>query len=370
MFSRQSSADMQILPPTRAPLIVIEEPSRAVQQPQVDDSADDMSPASALQRSIQNSDEMSAALTQFRNRRNFESKAETVSGDFEKVLEEDVLPKAQQIVAAVKVGDRPVEWLLQMARGLFADDSDLVLVLRELLRRKELPVAARQRLEKMLQTVIEQAPPQRLKAGINCALKARLFGKKLGLGAGIMRETYRSFLEAEDGPVDCYEDWVTLYGHQHRQTVLAFIEAALLTDIDALDPSCSRSEFGELLVRLTQLKHLRSADEAFIKHLLANELIRRYECQEPDLLVFLLGVLRYPDELDQLLSGTFGQSLLLASHAERSMALQLMRQVCLRLPPGLFPDTEALQRLAERFTHLADIAYAHETIERRNASDS
>jgi type III secretion protein W len=358
-------------PISRPPLVILEDSSKVPTQAQpAQDGVDDASPASALQRFVQSSDEMSAALTQFRNRRNFEATVEAGSGGFEKVLEDEAVPKARQVLALAKLGERPVEWLLQMARGLFPDDSDLVLVLRELLRQKDLTPAARQRLEKILHTVQDQAQPKRLKAGINCALKARLFGKTLGLRAGLMRETYRSFLETEDGPVGCYEDWVALYGYQHRATVLAFIEAALLTDIDALDPSCSRSEFGELLVKLTQLKRLRSADETFIKNLLADELIRRHERQESDLLVFLFGLLRYPDELDQLMQGAFGDAVLLASHSERSTLLQVMRGACLRLPIELFPDPQAQQRLAEHFTHLADITYAHEIIERRTAADA
>ena len=309
---------MSLGPISRQPLVRLQDTSRVDAQPQQASSdVEDTSPAAALQRYMQSSDEMSAALTQFRNRRNFEATVDVATGGFEKVLDDDALPKAKQILALARLGERPVEWLLQMARGMFPDDSDLVLVLRELLRQKQLDKPTRQRLEQMLQTVLEQAPPRRLKAGINCALKARLFGKTLGLRAALMRETYRSFLEADDGPVSCYEDWIALYGYQHRATVLAFIEAALLTDIDALDPSCSHSEFGQLLIKLTQLKRLRSADALFIKKLLVDELIRRHERQESDLLVFLFGLLRYPDELDQLLHGTFGDTVLLVSHAER-----------------------------------------------------
>lgn len=362
---------MSLGPISRQPLVRLQDTSRVDAQPQQASSdVEDTSPAAALQRYMQSSDEMSAALTQFRNRRNFEATVDVATGGFEKVLDDDALPKAKQILALARLGERPVEWLLQMARGMFPDDSDLVLVLRELLRQKQLDKPTRQRLEQMLQTVLEQAPPRRLKAGINCALKARLFGKTLGLRAALMRETYRSFLEADDGPVSCYEDWIALYGYQHRATVLAFIEAALLTDIDALDPSCSHSEFGQLLIKLTQLKRLRSADALFIKKLLADELIRRHERQESDLLVFLFGLLRYPDELDQLLHGTFGDTVLLVSHAERSIVLQVMRNACLNLPIELFPDEQALQRLAEHFTQLADIAFGHEAIERRAARDA
>ncbi|NVZ99850.1 type III secretion system gatekeeper subunit SctW [Pseudomonas gingeri] len=333
--------------------------------PDVDAADQDASPAGLLQRFIQNSDEMSAALTQFRNRRLFELKTDSRPESFESVLDDDVVPKARQVLALCKVADKPVEWLLQMARGLFPDDSDLVLVLRELIRRRQLEGPVRQRLESLLEQVIAQASPKRLKAGINSALKARLFGRAMALRAGFLRQAYRDFLESDAGAASCYEDWVALFGPNRRAAVLAFIEAALLTDIDAQDPSCSRSEFGSLLVRLADLKRLRSADAMFVGGLLNDALVRRYNPEELDWLVFFFGVLKHPGELDQLLSGVLGEQVLLALHRERSMLLQAVRRMCLQLPAELFVENAAAEQLAGQFATLADIAYAHEQIEQR-----
>jgi type III secretion system YopN/LcrE/InvE/MxiC family regulator len=355
---------MQILPPARQPLIVLPD-----SRPTVDTTPDDIpedAAVTAAWRMRDISDELSSVLTQFRGRRSFETQTDPLMSGFEKVLDEDVLPKARQVLAAVKTNDRSVEWLLQLARNLFTDDSDLVLVLRELLRQKNLPHASRERLEQMLLTVKAQATPKRLKGGINCSLKARLFGKTLGLRARLMRDTYRSFLESDDGPVADYEDWIALFGHPHRGGVLSFIEAAVLTDIDAQDPSCTGLEFGALLGRLGQLKRLRSADQIFITTLLANDLIHQRRIDEPQLLVLMLGLLQYPDELDDLLEQGFEEAFLLSSHADRSALLGLIRRSVALLPAELFPDEDALQRLETRFTALADSAFAHETVERRS----
>jgi type III secretion protein W len=343
------------------------EKAAAQPQPQVDagPDVDESGTAAAAQRFVQISDEMSAALTQFRGRRHFELKSESLTENFEKVLEDDTAAKAQKVFSLARVSDRSISWLLQMARSLFPDDSDLALVLRELLRRKKLDASTRQRLETLLETVVTQGSPKRMKAGINAALKARLFGAAIAARAGFLRETYRDFLESDDSPVNCYEDWIALYGASQRMHVLAFIEAALLTDISAQDPSCSRLEFGLLLARLTQLKRLRSAEGVFIERLLGDQLICRHNAQETDWLVFLLGVLTYPDELDQLLLGALGESVVLSLHRERSALLQVVRQASLQLPCELFCDEEAPQRLAQQFSHLADIAFAHERIERR-----
>ena len=335
-------------------------------QPQADVDIDlDDSGMGAAQRFVQISDEMSAVLAQFRGRRHFELKSESLTDNFERVLDDDTVPKAQQILKLARLTDKPVNWLLQMARQLFADDSDLALVLRELLRRKKLEAGTRQRLEMLLQAVVANASPKRMNAGINAALKARMFGKTMAVRADLLRETYRDFLESDEGPVGCYQDWIALYGAPQRMNVLAFIEAALLTDISAQDPSCSRAEFGQLLARVNDLKRLRSADDLFIGSLLGDALICRHNPDEPDWLVFLFGVLTYPDDLDQLLLGVLGERVLLSAHHERSTLLQTVRRLSLQLPTPLFADEQAPLRLAEQFTRLADIAYAHECIEQR-----
>lgn len=46
------------------------------------------------------------------------------------------MPKARQVLSLARLADKSTSWLLQMVRSLFPDDSDLALVLRELLRRK------------------------------------------------------------------------------------------------------------------------------------------------------------------------------------------------------------------------------------------
>jgi type III secretion protein W len=339
------------------------------QPAKIDESGDnDESQMVSVQRFVENSDEMSAALrSQFRRRGDFGSKFEGLAENFERVLQEDLIPHVSKIQALAAQGDRSIEWLLQQARSMFPDDSDLVLVLRELLRRKELPQASRQRLEVLLQQVIDQAPAKRLKAGINCALKAKMFGKALALRASLMRDTYRSFLEAEGSAAESYEDWISIYGYQHRSSVLQFIEVSLLTDIDAMDPSCSRDEFGQLLGKLAILKRLRSADIAFVQRVLKDRVINHYNSSEPDWLVFLLGLLQYPDELESLIEGVFGNQIILIAPRESAELLQLTRLMCLSLPAELFPDDEALARIGDQFMYLAELVYNKETLERHAA---
>ena len=74
-----------------------------------------------------------------------------------------------------------------------------------------------------------------------------------------LRQTYRDFL-GDGEPLTSYEEWIALYGFESRTRVVDFIEHAMGADMYALDPSCSRLEFGYLLQRVRQLTMLRSAD--------------------------------------------------------------------------------------------------------------
>ncbi|HHC0854856.1 TPA: type III secretion system gatekeeper InvE, partial [Salmonella enterica] len=183
------------------------------QQAEIQQAAEDSSPGAEVQKFVQSTDEMSAALAQFRNRRDYEKKSSNLSNSFERVLEDEALPKAKQILKLISVHGGALEDFLRQARSLFPDPSDLVLVLRELLRRKDLEEIVRKKLESLLKHVEEQTDPKTLKAGINCALKARLFGKTLSLKPGLLRASYRQFIQSESHEVEIYSDWIASYGY-------------------------------------------------------------------------------------------------------------------------------------------------------------
>jgi len=315
---------------------------------------------------VDSSDELSAQMTQFRNRKDLEKKSgEMINESFARVLDEDVLPKSRQILEISGLKEISIQDLLRQIRTLFPDDSDLVLVLRELLRRYKLDATKRKKIEELLRMVESEANPRALKAGINSALKARLFGHMLSLSPILLRATYRRFLENDSSEVVTYEEWVTTYGYQRRATILDFIEGALLTDIDANDPSCSHLEFGQLLGKLNQIKLLRSADHIFIQNLLNNDLVKQHNANEAEWLVFLLMLLQFPHELDSLLLDVLGEAIYLSPHKQRAALLQIIRQACKALPPRLFADETIVHELSEQFSHFISIAHHYELIDKR-----
>jgi type III secretion protein W len=281
------------------------------------------------------------------------------------VLDEDAHPKAQQILKVAKGQDVSAEDLLRQARSMFPDASDLIIVLRELLRRRQLDEIVRIRLQQALAQAEDDAPPKALKAGINIALKARLFGAKLALSALLLRASYRQFLESEEHEVTIYEDWIASYGHERRELVVEFLESALVADMLSQDPSCSRIEFGNLLGKLNQLKLLRSSEALFIDSMLNDPVVNAHNNREADWLIFMLGLMQAPRELDELLADTVGDRIFISSHATRSQVLQAIRQACKALPRHFFFDEEEIEPLWDRFRELAAVSFRNEMMEMR-----
>ncbi len=325
----------------------------------------DETPAGRVQKFVQSSDELSAAATQFANRRLFDKKGESFSDSFERVLDEDAIPKAKSLLKVASVKEESIENLLRYARSMFPDDSDLIMVLRELLRRESNEIV-KKRLKALLDEVEAKAEPRETKAGINCALKARLFGQKyLALKPALLRGSYRHFLQNEQNAMEDYKDWISCYGYQHRGQVLDFIESALLTDIDSQDPSSSSLEFGYLIGKLGQLKRLRSGDGLFIKKLLSNNTIASLDKSEPEWLILFFSLLQYPEGISDHLNLLLGSAVLLTYHRERSTILQIVFQACKSLPHELFDNSESAINLLNDLESLASVAYKHELIEGR-----
>ncbi|PRC93857.1 type III secretion system gatekeeper subunit SctW [Solimicrobium silvestre] len=337
---------------------------------------DDGTPAALQQKLVDMADDMASVATQFRNRRDLENKGAASSDGFERVLDDEAAPKAQKLVEVLAVQNLTMDTLLAQARSLFPDDSDLYLVLKELLKRRQLSALQRKRLEGLLDTVSREADPKKLKGGINCALKARLFGATLSLKASLLRQTYRRFLESDRMPLEDYEDWIASYGYKVRHIVLEFVEESLGTDIRAEDPSCNHLEFSYLLAHMRKLQVLRGADREFVLSLLEKKLTPLYGEEEADWLLLLCSLVRRETPAASLLPQALDATLL-SSYTQRSTWLNAVRSAWKRLPPELFelpggasggcPEAAAAvcAEVLAVFDQLIDYNYAAELQEQR-----
>lgn len=342
------------------------------------DASDDATPAALQQKLVELADDMASVASQFRNRRELEKKASSATDNFDHVLEEDAVPKSQKLLEITKVAQLSIDNLLAQARGLFSDESDLFIVLRELLKRTQVSQTQRRQLEALLERVTREADPKILKAGVHCALKARLFAARLGLQAKFLRQTYRRYLESDRSPIADYEAWISSYGYQSRHFIVDFIEESLGIDIRSEDPSCDHLEFSYLLAHMKKVHILRSADREFVGALLSRRLVPSYKEEEADWLVLFFGLNSTSNVAGPLLREMLGASLL-ATHSQRSTWINAVRSAYKRLPIELLMDLpepingEKIDQITEEtiaaMDTLIDQSYAAEMLEIRRFSE-
>jgi len=352
--------------------------SDSISSQPLSDASDDATPAALQQKLVEMADDMASVASQFRNRRELEKKTSSATENFDHVLEQDAVPKSQKLLEITKVAQLSIDNLLAQARSLFADESDLFLVLRELLKRKQVSQTQRRHLEALLEKVTQEADPKMLKAGIHCALKARLFGAPLGLEAKFLRQTYRRYLESGRSPIADYEGWISSYGYQSRHFIVDFIEESLGIDIRSEDPSCDHLEFSYLLAHMKKVHILRTADREFVGALLNRRLVPAYKEEEADWLLLFFGLTSRSIAAGQLLREMLGASLL-ATHSQRSAWINAIRSAYKRLPIKLlmdFPeplDDEEIDQVIEEtivaMDKLIDQSYAAEMLEIRRFSE-
>jgi len=217
-------------------------------------------------------DDMAAVLAQFRRRADAEKRAASATDPFERILEEESEVKVDGLNAISKSPEVSKEAFLSLARAMFPDDSDFVLVLRELIKRRKVGNVDTVELEELLEEVWEKSNKKSCQAGLNVGLKARLYSKKMKVSAKALRNTYRRFLECDEDETFQYQEWIEHYGLDQRNIVAEFVETALIHDINSHDPSCSRVEFGSLLGHITTLKKLQESDSAFLQVFLRGNL--------------------------------------------------------------------------------------------------
>jgi type III secretion protein W len=321
--------------------------SSKVREPPSDDVADPIQP-SMLDIAQDGAEEMSQLRSMFASRRDFEKKRGVADESFDQVLESDAAEKVDRVVALAELA----EALLRFAMEMFPDDSDLVLVLRELVRRKKVAEAAQAKLEAALEQAEAHADPKALKAGINVALKARLFGARLAANPQNLRQNYRQFLNSMELAGAQYQSWVTEYGVDRRVLVVDFIESALFTDMHALDPSCTRREFGNLMGGLRQLRMLRTCDLQFVRSLRA-----AWQMEDGLSLMLLLEVLQQPYALQEVLLERLGEDARQAVKRARSVLMQALLRNFNAVPAELFALDDARDFVLEQLAELADKAY-------------
>ncbi|CAM3561598.1 type III secretion system gatekeeper subunit SctW [Rouxiella silvae] len=303
-----------------------------------------------ISRASQAVDESLLASSQFRTRRDLSVKSGAdTENNFDSILEENTVHKIAQLLKFISgVEGNSIRDILFKFMKLFPDESDRVKLLRKLLAKKNIDEATKSTLKILLESIEKEAEPKRLKAGINVAMKALLFGRSLGVSSSLLRNCYRDFLETNKNETHIYLYWITLFGYKKRKAILKFVESALLIDIDSMDPSCSLVEFGQVLARLSQLKKLRTVDESFIKVLLRAANYRDLNQGEEDCLLFLFCILTDAEKVKDYLYELLCKSTLVNEDKRRVILVQIVCNLCKCLPIEFFENVEDKELLAKK----------------------
>lgn len=300
---------------------------------------DEDSSADLLARASQSVDEGLQASSQFRSRRDLSLKSGTdAENNFDSILDDNSLKKLELLLKMVSgVSRSSIKDMLFKFFKQFPDDSDRVIILRKALKRADINENLKPIIKLLLKQLEQSSEPKALKAGINVALKARLFGQTLGVSPALLRSTYRGFLESQGDEIETYMSWISLFGYQKRHHIMKFIEEALLQDIDSLVPSCSPPEFGEVLAKLNQLKKMRTLENTFIRNLLSRNPIIDINGSEKSWLLFLFCIIKDPAGIKNYLADV-SPSLEGKSASIKAQFYQAVYLLCKNIPEEFFAD--------------------------------
>ncbi|CCG86225.1 type III secretion system gatekeeper subunit SctW [Erwinia piriflorinigrans] len=212
-------------------------------------------------------DEMADILSVFGRFSRTGRKNNSTEDDFaSSILEEKLDEKLDSLIKQV-TKLRDISSLLNFARSLFPNDSDLMLALRELLFNRQLSELQKNKLRESITELEKFADLQKLNSGINIGRLAKRFSNGKGtkkLSARSLRSSYLRFLEQEVSAGFIYQDWIDEYGCENRKRLLSFTMSALVADMKANEPGIQVAEFGPLSSKLLDARVLNTLDRSLL----------------------------------------------------------------------------------------------------------
>ncbi len=316
--------------------------------------------ANELNQAQEFADDMSQAAAQFGRVRDLNRKRSESSENRDRILDDDVDTKLDQIFAVIDTNKGSKQQFYQFLRSLFPDPSDLLLVLLELLRSKKIRKAQRKLLEDLIDELEDADNSALMRAGINVALKARVFSKSIAKDPKALRSLYREFIMFEGPSIYIYGDWIDDYDEKQREQLLDFMLQALVADMQSLAPSAiNNTEFGPLLEKLGEVRILYSIEETFINKLMKLVISRVKPSIKNDFLHVLVDGVTEPENIKEKLY----QLLTVYSNLTLSMRaalIQTMNYAFKALPTGIFISPEMRDELLENLTDIMTDIYNQE----------
>lgn len=301
-----------------------------------------------LQEELSNAaEEMADLLSAFGRFSRAGRKNDAADNDYaSSMLEDQADEKLSTLVKHVAKGS-DLNNLLNFARQLFPNDSDLMLALREMLLSRKLSELQKKKIKEAIADLEKFNDSKKMQSGINVGRLAKRFSEGTGdksLSAKDLRNSYLNFLELEMPAGFIYKDWIDVYGCENRTRLLAFTLSALIADMKANEPGIHSSEFGPLSAKLSDARVLNTLDqllnESFAKFPFLGQMRNtQVALDEADIVeLYTMGLVDVEDF--KLTLNEFSKNFMsLLMVKQRAMVIQALRNVYNMTPDFLFIDT-------------------------------
>ena len=242
----------------------------------------------------------------------------------------------------------------------FTDPSDLLMLLAALINRKKLKKEQIENLEALEQLLQAEDYQRSAQAGINVALVAKAFAKKLHFSAGNLRALYREFISYDGPVVYLYEQWVEEMAIQERENIMRYLGRALACDLQALPlGDLNISELGSFFNRVGRLRELQSLDYVFCQQFFQSGFFRHNESSnklklEKELSQLFTRGIRSQVDFEKVVISFINEILNIMSSDMRGQFLQLLLLAFSIIPVAVFPSLEAREELIHQLKTLMD----------------
>ncbi|QQG29066.1 type III secretion system gatekeeper subunit SctW [Pectobacterium carotovorum] len=311
------------------------------------DEAMEQVPLASLQEEISNAaQEMADLLSAFGRFSKSGRKNDSADNDFVSSMLEDKADEKLGSLIKQAANIRNLGHFLNLARGFFPNDSDLMLALRELLLSRQLSELQKKKIKEAIKDLEKFGDSKKMQSGINVGRIARRFSDAEGdksLSAKDLRSSYLRFLELDLPAGFIYQDWIDEYGYHNRQCLLAFTLSALVADMKANEPGIHFDEFGPLSAKLSDARVLHTLDHSLSENFFAfpfREQMRNQQeivGEEQIVRLYMTGLIDF-ENFESMLK-TFSHdymSLLLIK--QRATVIQTLRNIYNNTPGSLYAD--------------------------------
>lgn len=209
-------------------------------------------------------EEMADLFSSFGRFSKFGRKNDSAENDYVSSMLEDKADEKIAIIVKNINKLQNVTNLFNFLRSLFPNDSDLMLVLRELLLRRQLSELQKKRIKEAILDLEKFSDSKKMNSGINIGHLAKRFSRSKNaksLSAKDLRNSYLRFLELDIPASFIYQDWIDEFGSDNRTRLLTFTLAALVADMKASVPGIHFDEFGSLSAKLSDARILHTLDK-------------------------------------------------------------------------------------------------------------